>query len=216
MVLSRTIRRFAILCAICVLPATLVAQATADADGETTLIAQADTMTAAVEADRSTVSFTSNAPAERIVGTASELSGSISFSPDDWGTVTGTIQFPVTSMRTGNSMRDRHLAGDDWLRADVNPNVTFEITRVEVTSSTTEGERTDVSGVAHGTLTLNGVSKPTTASIEVAVLADTRRVRVNFNLDANIVDHEVVGRRNSIGREVAEVISVEGTVYAGY
>ena len=58
--------------------------------------------------------FTSKAPKEDIFGTATgqaTLSGDIA----DITTVKGSITVPVKTMETGNTVRDDHLRGPDWL-----------------------------------------------------------------------------------------------------
>jgi polyisoprenoid-binding protein YceI len=209
-----------LLLAVMLLPA-VAAQAdapprTAEVD-ESVQVAQAEPVTAAIDGGRSSVSFTSVAPAERMTGTASQLSGSLRFTPSAPTDVTGTLRFPVSSMRTGNQMRDRHINSEAWLNDGSSPDVVFEIAAIDVASQSTEGDRTNLTGTARGTLTLRGVSRPATASVEVALLTgDRKSVRVNFRMDADLREHGVPGRANSIGREVAEVIQVEGIVYAGW
>ena len=171
---------------------------------------------ARVDSARSTLTFLSNAPSERIEGQAAGIEGAFRFSPENPGDVSGSLQVPVSALRSGNSLRDRHIAGRDWLLASSHPHIRFDLQRVEVRSTERSGMRVDISGVAHGTLTLRGATRPTTADITVSLALDTQRVRVQFSMQANLRAHDIPGRRNSIGREVAENIEIQGTVHGSW
>lgn len=176
----------------------------------------ANTVTATIDTDRSSLSFTSDAPTERILGTMDGVTGTIVFDPAAADNATGTFAFPVTSMRTGNSMRDRHLAGSDWLTADEHPDVTFTLERVQVTEQGPSEDRIDLTGTAYGQVSFNGVSQPVESPVNITLSTETQRLRVQLEMTVNLRDHEVRGRAGSIGREVAEEIEIEGTIYAGW
>jgi polyisoprenoid-binding protein YceI len=76
-------------------------------------------------------SFTSEAPLEKIEGTATS-SGTLQVDLEDFTAIRGEINVPVSSMETGNKTRDEHLRGSDWLDASKCPNVSFKIESVEV------------------------------------------------------------------------------------
>lgn len=54
-------------------------------------------------------------------------------------------------VNTGIADRDQHLRTDDFFAAEKNPEIRFESTRIE---------RSAAGYVAHGTLTMRGVTKP--------------------------------------------------------
>lgn len=176
----------------------------------------ADPLTMAVDARRSTITFTSDAPGERFVGTAGELSGTISTDTANFAATTGTISFPVSSMNTGNTLRDRHMRGSDWLNADANPQISFTIERLEGVATSTNGNRTDVTATAHGQVTVNGVTAPATATVTVALNAETKTGRVQTTFAVSLANHNVTGADNAIGSSVGETIDIEGTVYTSW
>lgn len=175
--------------------------------------AWADPITVSVTAQRSSITFVSDAPGERIVGTATGLSGSIQTDLANPAATTGTIQFPVDRMETGNAMRDRHMHGDQWLNAEAHPNIVFTIERIDGAQVSTDGNRTDISGTAVGTVLVNGVSAPAQAQVSVAVNSETQTVRIQPTFSVTLANHNVAGRDGAIGDTVGATIAIEGTVY---
>ncbi len=180
-----------------------------------TVVADAPSGSWAIDDDRSQIRFVSDAPMERFTGTSSAIEGEIRFDPDDPSATEGTIQFPVESVETGNSTRDRHLTQESWLHADEHPNVTFEIGEFEDVRVARGDERLDFEGTATGTVTMRGESNEEEAKVQVAVLPDQNLARVQFELDFSVRDYGVEGTRDrGIGSSVGETIDVEGTIYA--
>lgn len=124
--------------------------------------AQARTFTAT---SGSRIQFVSDAPLERITGTSSTVTGSLSVDPTDLSSVSGTIHVPITSIHTGDDLRDEHLHGDGWLDAGAHPEATFEITRVEGATSLTPNEVVNVT--LHGRFTIHGATHDITAQAQV-------------------------------------------------
>lgn len=169
-----------------------------------------------LDSERSTITFTSDAPGERIVGTAPTVSGTLSVDLDNPETASGTMQFPVNGMRTGNRSRDRHLAGREWLNASANPNVTFTLERLSDVTREVEGERITIRARAHGQVEVNGVSAPAEAQVEVILLMDRRSARIQPTFAIRLADHQVRGARGAIGDTVGETIDIEGLLYASW
>ena len=182
---------------------------TAAADDEDSQIWMVDT-------SRSTLTFTSEAPAEKIIGTTEEVQGRIQWNEQSPATSTGQILFPVSSMRTGNRLRDRHLQGDDWLGADANPNVTFELQGLRDVTQERDDDRINLKATAYGTVTLNGVTNEETAQITIAILPEQSVARIQPKLEFSLSDYEVQGTRGTIGREVGSTIEVEALIYANW
>ncbi|MFM8568968.1 MAG: YceI family protein, partial [Candidatus Kapaibacterium sp.] len=82
------------------------------------------------------VRFVSDAPLEKIQGTAREISGTFSIDVQNVAATTGTFTVPVRSMVTGSSSRDSHMYDADWLDADAFKNINYNLKSVVV-------ERTD-------------------------------------------------------------------------
>ncbi|MFB6350615.1 MAG: YceI family protein [Bradymonadaceae bacterium] len=175
-----------------------------------------NTVTIRVDTDRSSLSFTSKAPAEKIVGTTEQLDGVIDVDLDNLESVSGTIRFPVKSVSTGNSTRDEHLQQKDWLYAEKYPYVSFTIDGIEIEKRTEKDGRIDLKGRATGTVQMRGVSKTKTADIQVALLPDKKKARIQFQLQADVTEHGVEGRDGALGTDVAEVVDIEGTIYGSW
>lgn len=160
-----------------------------------------------IDSAKSQFKWDASGPAEVIKGTAEGVSGSIKVAnAADASTTSGSLSVPVARMRTGNAKRDEHLQGPEWLNSSVHPNVTFAIQRVEGMA----GGR----GTAVGSFTLNGVSKPLSAPVEVKYAADKNALKVTTTFKVSLKDYNVKGKAGFVGNKVGEVISVEAVIYA--
>lgn len=178
--------------------------------------AVAEPITVSITSNRSSITFVSDAPGERIVGTAEGLSGTIQTDLAAPAQTTGTVQFAVEDMETGNALRDRHMRGDQWLNGDANPNIVFTIERLDNVTTNTDGARTDITGTAVGTISVNGVAAPATAQVVIAANTETKTIRVQPEFTVRLADHNVTGRDGSIGDTVGETIDISGTVYGAW
>lgn len=169
-----------------------------------------------VDESRSSITFTSEAPAEKIVGTSEEVTGSVQWNRQSPARSTGKLSFPVDSMRTGNSLRDRHLTEEDWLGADENPDVIFTLEKIKDLETARSDNRIDYRGTAVGKIELNGVEQPNEASVQIAVLPERKLARIQPEISFRLADHNVKGADGAIGSEVGKVIEVEGLIYANW
>jgi polyisoprenoid-binding protein YceI len=167
-----------------------------------------------VDGSRSQISFVSEAPAEKIVGTADELKGAIAWNFDNLAATSGTISFPVTAMKTGNRLRDRHLHGKDWLDAKNNPNVEFRLTGLENVQRSTEGDQVIIEADAVGQVTVNGVAAPNRSKVRIVLLPERRVARIQPTMRIALANHNVAGKRGYVGDKVGESIDIEGVIYA--
>ena len=167
-----------------------------------------------IDGDRSSIEFVSDAPMERIVGTSEQLEGSVHFDADNVSETRGEIQFPVDSMRTGNSTRDRHLTEESWLHADDYPQITFEIEGLEDVETAHSEDRIDFRATATGSVEVRGVEQDSEADVEFAVLPERGVARIEPEFQLRLADHDVEGADNNIGNEVGEVIDINGLIYA--
>jgi polyisoprenoid-binding protein YceI len=179
-------------------------------------VAAAEPITVSITSNRSSITFVSDAPGERIVGTAEGLSGSITTDLAAPASTTGTIQFAVEDMETGSALRDRHMQGEQWLNGDANPNIIFTIERLDSVTSTTDGARTDITGTAVGTVTINGVAAPASAQVAIAANGETKTVRVQPEFQVHLANHNIGGRDGAIGDTVGETIDISGTIYGAW
>lgn len=116
----------------------------------------------------SRIQFVSDAPLERITGTSTTVSGSLSVDPSDLSTASGSVRVPITSIGTGDALRDEHLHGDGWLDAAAHPDAVFEITRVEGATSLAPNEVVNVT--LHGRFTIHGATHEISARAQVRYL----------------------------------------------
>jgi polyisoprenoid-binding protein YceI len=134
------------------------------------------------------VTFTSDAPIERIVGTSSAVVGYVVVSDSEDSSASpllaGAFRLPVASFDTGLPMRNGHLVSDRWMDAATNPDVTFELTGFTDATVAKEGETGGQTfktweGTITGNMTVKGVTKPfsTKANLSFVDLGDNRGLR---------------------------------------
>lgn len=110
---------------------------------------------------------------EPISGTASGVSGKVSFDPEAPAATTGSIVVTTASLKVGNSTMTEHLLGDSWLNAAANPEITFELVKldnVKTSGTTTTADAT-------GKLTIKGVTKDVTVPVKLTYLPDALEKR---------------------------------------
>ena len=173
-------------------------------------------LTFSVDRSRSTCTFLSDAPAEKIRGTAKGVSGEfiIADAANPAGT-TGKISVPVASMETGNGMRDSHLRGPDWLNGGSFPILTYVIQNasdIKVTGN--DGKTVRAAGKANGSFGMNGKTKDIVAGVDLAYSADKNLLKVTSKFTVSLKDFGVKGKAGTVGKTVGETIAVECTVYA--
>ena len=113
-------------------------------------------------------------------GSFAGATGTIDFDPakPDQGSI--ELHIPAASIDTGDQKRDGHLRSADFLDADQHPEIVFKSTKVK-----TSGKDTFV---VDGDLTIRGVTKPATVSVELAGIAEDARSgqRAAFDATASI------------------------------
>jgi polyisoprenoid-binding protein YceI len=118
--------------------------------------------------------FKLDAPLESINGSASGITGTVSFDPENPAATTGKIVVTTASLTVPNPMQNTHLHSDKWLDVAKYPEITFEAK--SLANVKTEGNVTTAD--ATGTFTLHGVSKEITAPIKLTYLKDKLGDRV--------------------------------------
>jgi polyisoprenoid-binding protein YceI len=141
----------------------------------------------------SRIIFESDAPLETITGVTSSVTGQIQVDPANLSTVSGRVEVPIASLRTGVDLRDEHLRGENWLNARQFPNATFEITGVRGARSLTPGQTARVQ--VSGRFTIHGVARDLTAPAQVTYVAangsEPPALMVRTNFTVNLPDHGV-------------------------
>jgi polyisoprenoid-binding protein YceI len=112
------------------------------------------------------VTFKLDAPLEAISGSASGISGTVTFDDSKPATSKGRIVVTSKSLTVGNAMMQEHMHSEGWLDVAKHPEITFDVK--ELKDVKTEGNVT--SATAHGDFTLKGVSKKISAPVKFTYL----------------------------------------------
>jgi len=118
--------------------------------------------------------FQLDAPLESINGSASGISGTVAFDPENPAATTGKIIVASESLTVPNPMQKEHLHSANWLDVAKYPEITFEaksLAKVNTDGNVTTGDVT-------GTFSLHGVTKEITAPIKLTYLKDKLAARV--------------------------------------
>jgi len=118
--------------------------------------------------------FKLDAPLEAINGNASDISGTVTFDPENPGATKGKIIVATASLMLPNPMQKQHMLSDKWLDATKYPEISFE--SKEFKNVKTAGDTTTAD--ATGTFTLKGVSKEITVPVKLTYLKDKLGERV--------------------------------------
>jgi polyisoprenoid-binding protein YceI len=94
-----------------------------------------------------------------VYGRFDKFTGTITDSPQDPSKTAFDVTVDVNSINTGNEKRDGHVKGPDFFSAKEFPTITFKSTSVQ--SGGGEGKLQ-----VTGDLTMHGVTKPITATVE--------------------------------------------------
>jgi hypothetical protein len=95
---------------------------------------------------------------EVINGLTNEIEGSLELNGK---TFSGSFAVPVTSIKTGNGIRDEHLAGERWLNAAKTPKILFSFKDAQAPAF---ADQKPLSGSVKGSFTVNGVTRQETVS----------------------------------------------------
>ena len=115
-----------------------------------------------------TVTFKLVALKETIQGTANEISGTVTFDPQNPAATKGKILVAAKSLAVPNPIMKMHLHGVTWLDVQKYPEIAFEVK--EMKNVKTEGDKT--SADVSGTFTLKGVSKDLIVPVTLTYLKD--------------------------------------------
>jgi len=123
----------------------------------------------------SSLAFATVWSGQAIEGQFERWSADITFSPDQLDKSKVKVSIDLTSARTGDAQRDASLAGPDWFDADAHGQAVFTATRFEKTGEDRY--------VAHGQLSLRGVSKVFDLPFRLKIDGDKARMSGVTSLD---------------------------------
>jgi polyisoprenoid-binding protein YceI len=131
---------------------------------------------------RATLSFDGKSSLGDFTGVTTTVRGQMTGGPT-LADVTGWVEAPVPTLKTGNNRRDRDLV--KTMEAAIFPNIRFELSDVVV-----EWERGDSAGVVlDGRFVIHGVSRAEKVKATVARSGDGVRLRADVPM--NLHDYKV-------------------------
>lgn len=144
--------------------------------GASTLAAQAAPRTFDFQDPKgvNNVQFLLDAPLESITGTATGITGRVTFDPADPAATRGRIALAAASLTVGNPLMGEHLRSEQWLDVAKYPEITFTAGQLANVRTTGGQTAADLSG----TLTLKGVTKPVTVPVTITHLPGKLGARV--------------------------------------
>lgn len=120
------------------------------------------------------IQFKLDAPLESITGTATGVSGTVTFDPAAPEATTGSIVLETKSITVGNPMMAGHLHSDKWLDVAKYPTITFEAGKL----ANVHAKGPQVLADLTGKLTVKGVTKEITVPVTFTYLADKLGARL--------------------------------------
>jgi len=141
------------------------------------------------------VIFKTDAPLESINGTATGISGKVTFDPDNPAAISGTIIVQAGSLHLGNPMQKEHLHSDKWLDVAKYPEIRFEV--VEVKNAKTKGNVTTAE--VTGKMSLHGLTRTITAPVKITYLKDKLKDRTGKEGDLLVIRSTFTIKRRDFG-----------------
>jgi len=141
------------------------------------------------------VIFKTDAPLESINGTATGISGKVTFDPDNPGAVKGKIVVQSSSLHVGNPMQKEHLHSDKWLDVAKYPEITFEAESAKNVKTQGDVTTADVTGK----MSLHGVTRTITAPVKMTFLKDKLKARTGKEGDLLVVRANFKIKRSDFG-----------------
>jgi len=141
------------------------------------------------------VVFKTDAPLESINGTASGISGTVTFDPENPAATKGRIVVAAKSLHVGNPTMKEHLHGENWMQVEKFPEMVFELGALK--NVKTEGNVTTAD--AAGKLTVKGVTKDVTVPVKLTYLKDKLKARSGKDGDLLVVRSNYSIKRSDFG-----------------
>lgn len=161
--------------------------------------------------------FLLDAPLESINGTATGITGSVSFDPAKPEATSGKLVVAVDTLSVANPKMVEHMMGGKWLAANEHPTITFEMKGMSDVSAM--GSKYE--GTAHGVMTIKGESKemkiPVSLSFLEGKLAERNRtpgdilvIRSSFSVKRSDFGVNAGQQEDKVADEVELRLSVGG------
>ena len=141
------------------------------------------------------VVFLLDAPLESISGTATGVSGTVSFDPAKPAATTGKIVLATSSLHVDNPVMKGHMLDEEWMNASKFPTIEFvveKMTRVKTSGTTT-------TATIAGKLTVKGVTKKVTVPVRLTYLKGLLIKRNRVPGDLLVLRSDFTIRRSDYG-----------------
>jgi polyisoprenoid-binding protein YceI len=112
------------------------------------------------------VVFLMDAPLESINGTATGVSGTVSFDPAKPAATTGKIVLATSSLHVDNPLMKKHMLDEGWMHVSKFPTIEFVVGKM--TDVKTSG--TTIIATTAGKLTVKGVTKKVSVPVRLTYL----------------------------------------------
>ena len=169
------------------------------------------------------VTFDSDAPMEKIHGTADGIQGTFRLDPSNLEDTKGGFVLEVRSMKTAITKRDEHMYSSKWLDADQYPQITFIFKGLSNVKASKKDGRYVATATANGNFKLHGMTSPIAADVmitfvpaskETAKRATGNLVMVTATFTVKLADHNIKGTGDIVGTKVGEEIKIEANLFA--
>ncbi|MBK1875531.1 YceI family protein [Pelagicoccus mobilis] len=161
--------------------------------------------------------FLLDAPLESINGTATGITGNVSFDPAAPEKTAGKVVVAVDSLSVANPKMVEHMMGGKWLDAGNHPEIVFELSRL----SDLSGDGKKVKGTAHGTMSIKGTSKEISVPVSISYLegmlakrqrtpGDILVIRSNFTISRSDFGVNAGESEDKVADEVELRLSIAG------
>jgi polyisoprenoid-binding protein YceI len=148
------------------------------------------------------VVFRTDAPLESINGTATGVTGTVSFDSANPGGLKGKIVVDAASLHVPNAMMQGHLQGANWLDVTKYPDITFETTSVDNVKTDGNATTADITG----NFTLHGVTKQIVVpGVKITFLKDKLKDRFpNLQGDLLVIRASFTIKRGDYGIQTGQ------------
>jgi polyisoprenoid-binding protein YceI len=141
------------------------------------------------------VVFLLDAPLESINGTATGVSGTVSFDPAKPGATTGKIVLATSSLHVDNPVMKDHMLGKKWMHVSKFP--TIEFVAEKLTKTKTSG--TTTTATAAGKLTVRGVTRKVIVPVRLTFLKGLLAKRNRVTGDLLVLRADFTIKRSDYG-----------------
>lgn len=172
---------------------------------------------------KNAIEFVSDAPMEKMTGTADGVEGSFTLDAANLEATSGNITVKVLTMKTANSKRDEHMYDAMWLDANKYPTINFDVKSLKDVKVVTKDGRSVVTATAVGTFSCHGVTKASTASITITYLPESAETKkrasgnlamIEASFTVGLADHNITGKAGVVGKSVGESIAVTAKLFS--